>query len=201
MTAMPESHPLREGACEPPGPLRRESGVALILVMVMLLLLSILGMTMLNSTISDLQIATSYKNEGGSFYVADAALEMAQANAIIYSSLLPSVGSVWPPAGEGKLLNDDGSPGTTPNPRYPDYHQITIYKDPLTKRREQGTANIRVTFQGAGAVPAGQGTEVDAGLGGGTGFTANFYLISVIADDRNNSHQEIESSIARVVPK
>lgn len=181
--------------------LKSERGVALLLVMVVLLLLSILGMTLLNSTTTDLQISGNYRNDVNAFYAADAGLEFAQVHALIYTSLVSVTGSSWPEMDHGVLLNDDGTPTTTRNDAYPDYNQITIYKDPATKTQPQGTANVQVRFVGSGPVPAGFGTEVDAGLGGG-GFKANFYVISVIADGPNSSsHAEVESQVARVVPK
>lgn len=177
---------------------RRQRGIALILVMVMLLLLSILGITVLNSTTADLQIAGTYRNEGDAFYVADAALEFAGVNAIIYNALAATAGGSWPPRGGGKIL--DGPAAGTDNTAYPDYNRMTVFKD-AGNGREEGTANVKVEFVGSGPVPVGAGTEVDAGLGGGSGFKANFYVISVIADTPNNSHCEVESQIARVVPK
>lgn len=185
-------------------PRQGQRGVALIVTMVVLLLLSILGITVLTSTTSELQITTSYKSNCDAFYAASAALELAHADARIYSALAPSTASVWPPSGEGVKLRDDGSPRVpqAQNDPYPDYNQITLYKDPLTKLQPQGTANIKVEYLGVGAVPPGLGTEVDAGIGGGTGFEAQFYLISVIADGAHDrSHVEIESQTARVVPK
>jgi hypothetical protein len=178
-----------------------ERGIALILVMVMLLLLSLLGMTLLNSTTSDLKLTVNARNEGNAFYAAESALEFAQVNALIYSSLTTS-GATWPAAGEGRVLDDHGTPTETANPSSSEFHQIKIYQDAVAKTGEQGTANIKVTFIGPGAIPVGAGTEVDAGLGGGGGFKANFYVISVIAEGKDRSSRaEIESEIARVVPK
>lgn len=183
-----------------------ERGIALIVVMVMLLLLSILGATVLTSTTTDLRITGNYKNAGNAFYVAESAMEFAQASSLIYSTLLPSAAAVWPatqPDGTpgGVLINDNGTLSTTLNTDYPSYNQIRIYKDE-DKTQLEGTANVKVNYISTGAVPAGLGTEVDSGLGGGTGFQANFYVISVIADGpNNNSHSEIESHIARIVPK
>jgi hypothetical protein len=190
----------RAGSMPPLRGASGQRGIALIMVMVMLALLSLLGMTLLNSSTADLQITGNLRRDGNAFYVADAALEFAQVNALIYSNLGASSDTVWPRPSEGVLLNDDGTLSTHRNTAYPGYNQLKIYKDPATKQ-EQGTANIKVKYLGTGPVPVGCGTEVDAGLGGG-GFKANFYVISVIADGANSSsHTEIESEIARVVPK
>lgn len=56
-------------------PLQNERGVALILVLVMLLLLTIMGATLMTSATTDLQIAGNYRNSQEVFYVSDAAME------------------------------------------------------------------------------------------------------------------------------
>lgn len=179
-------------------PLGNERGMALILVLVMLLLLTILGVTVLTSTTADLRITGNYRNSGNAFYTAESAMEFAQSNSLIYSAL--GTASTWPLSGAGKILNDDGTPSGTPNSKYADYNEFRIYKD-SAKTQLEGTAHIKVDFTGTGAVPSGLGTEVDAGLGGGTGFKANFFVVSVIAEGANDTQAEIESQVARIVPK
>jgi hypothetical protein len=181
--------------------IRNEKGMALILVMIMLVLLSILGVTVFTSTMSDLRITSNYRNLDDAFYTADAAMDFAQAHGIIYTSILPATATLWPTAGNGVILNDDGSLSATHNATYPDYNRITIYKD--TAKTVSRFAHVKVEYLSTGAVPPGMGTEVDAGLGSGTGFKANFYAVNVIAEDpsRNNTHVELETHIVRVVPK
>lgn len=70
---------------------RNERGAALIIVLVMLLLLTILGTTLLTSSTTDLQIAGNYRNNEEAFYGADAAVEYAQTDGVIYSTIIPGV--------------------------------------------------------------------------------------------------------------
>jgi Tfp pilus assembly protein PilX len=180
---------------------RNERGMALILVLIMLVLLSILGATVFTSTTSDLRITSNYRNLEDAFYTADAAMDFAQAHGIIYTSILPATATVWPTAGAGVIVNDDGTMSTTVNAAYPDYNRVTVYKDAAKTIRN--FAYIKVDYISTGAVPPGMGTEVDAGLGSGTGFKANFYAVNVLAEGQspNNTHVELESHIVRVVPK
>jgi len=188
-----------------PAPLRNDRGMVLILVLIMLVLLSILGVTVLTSTTSDLHITSNYRNLDDTFYTADAVMDFAQADGIIYSSLLPATATVWPAAGAGVKVNDDGSMSTNANTAYPDYNRVTVYKD--AAKTIKSYAHAKVNYISTGPVPPGMGTEVDAGLGSGTGFKANFYVVNVIADPTadgqaaNVSHVELESHIVRIVPK
>ena len=189
-------------------PVKNDRGMVLILVLIMLVLLSILGATVLTSTTSDLRITTNYRNLEDVFYSADAAMDFAQAHGDIYTSILPATANVWPAAGNGKELNDDGSSSaiSPPNTAYPDYNRVTVFKNAAQTVRHY--AHVKVNYLTTGAVPAGMGTEVDAGIGSGTGFKANYYAVNVIADPKadnpqatSDSHVELESHIVRIVPK
>jgi len=61
-------------------PLKNERGVILIVVLVMLLLLSILGFTVLSNTTSELRIAGNHRNFQEAFFNADGSLEQAIIN-------------------------------------------------------------------------------------------------------------------------
>jgi Tfp pilus assembly protein PilX len=182
---------------------RNDRGMALILVLICLLLLSILGVTVLTSATSDLRITGNYRKLDDAFYAAESAMEFAQADGIIYSTLLPATSTHWPVPGAGVVINSDGSMSTTTHTDYPDYNKMTL---PPNGSPNTDVAYIKVDYLSTGAVPSGLGTEVDAGLGSGTGFKANFYVVNVIGttqDAANNelSHVELESHIVRVVPK
>jgi hypothetical protein len=169
-----------------------EKGVALIIVLVMLLLLSILGITMLASTTSDLQIAGNYRNNQEAFYTGEAVMQFGETFGDIYTQIIPNVLNSWPPPGQGTVLTASYWPSSTPNSAQPDYNHIQI---PNTN----DSADVKVELQGSGPLPAGSGTQEDAGSGG-TAFKANYYAVSVIAYGPNNATGQYESSIARVIP-
>jgi Tfp pilus assembly protein PilX len=60
-------------------PRRRERGIALILALIMLILLSVLGLVMVVSVNSDMMINGYYGNYRGSFYAADSGMNIARA--------------------------------------------------------------------------------------------------------------------------
>ncbi len=78
---------------------RNERGVAMIVALVMLVLLSILGAFALSTSSSDLFIAGNYRNAQDAFYSADAALEYAEMNPNIYSAIVPNTTNNWPSSG------------------------------------------------------------------------------------------------------
>ncbi|MRR05782.1 MAG: hypothetical protein EG828_02390 [Deltaproteobacteria bacterium] len=170
--------------------LHNERGIALITVLVVLVLLCILGATVLSSSTSELRIVGNYRNLQEAFFSADAAVEFATTNGAIYTSIIPGVTTSWP-NGTGKVLDANGNPTETNSPD-PAYNVLPMGKS---------TAKVKVDFIETGAVPAGTGSEVDAGLGSGTGFKANYFNVSVIATGPNNTEAEIESYIARIIPK
>lgn len=179
-----------------------ERGVALIIVLVMLLLLSILGASMLSSTTSDLKIAGNYRNSTEAFYTAEAAMAFAQTYDQIYLSILPGTNS-WPNGGGGFLTSSFTPTTTNPAPLKPDgtaipavpgYNRIAI---PGTK----DAADVQVAQVGTGKLPAGLGTQEDAGLSPGTSFKANSFVINVIAYGQNGATAQVEAQMARVVPQ
>jgi hypothetical protein len=174
--------------------LNNEQGVALILVLVMLLLLSVLGFTVLSTSTSELKIAGNYKAMQAAFFTADSAVNYAYTCSKIYSSIIPGTKDSWPDtsSGEvGKVLNPDGTP-TADNSPDSNYNQIPI---------GENTALVRVDYAETGPLPVGMGSEVDAGIGSGGGFKANYYSVSVKGSGPNNSRVDIDSYVARIVPK
>jgi hypothetical protein len=77
-----------------------DRGVVLIMALWMLLLLSILGAFALSTSTTEIGIAGNYRNAEAAFNTADAAVEYAETDVAIYSTI--GTGS-WPP----------GPPGTT----------------------------------------------------------------------------------------
>lgn len=137
-----------------------ERGAALIVVLVMLLLLSILGMTLLTSSTTELQIAGNYRTTQEAFYAADAALEVAQTDPDVYTTIIPGVQN-----------------------RY----SSNVF--PIGNN----TATYRVEYIDRGPPPAGSGND--------DSFQSNFYVINVNSSGPNQATVELESQIARIVPK
>ncbi len=179
------------------GPLSRvdnEQGAALIIVLLMLLLLIILGTTLFTSSVTEIKVAGNYRNNLETFFAADAAVEFAMTYSGIYTSIYGTT-TTWPAPGQGKVLNDSfGVAGANDNP-YKDYNQITI---PGTNDKAQVKVEL---VKSRGNPPPGYGFQEDAGIGGGGGFRANVFAVTVIANGPNNARTDLESGVARVVPQ
>lgn len=85
-----------------------QNGIALILAMIMLFLLSLLGAFALSTSTTEISISGNQKRVQEAFYAADAALERAQTDGSIYSSIgTGSYAATWTIA--------DGNPDTPDN--------------------------------------------------------------------------------------
>jgi Tfp pilus assembly protein PilX len=176
--------------------LQDDSGMALIIVLVMLMLLSILGATMLVSSTSELKIAGSYRNNAETFAAAEEALVFGRTFADIYNAMSSSA-TLWPQPGAGVVYNADLTPSTTPN------HDPSSNNIPILNSAGQPTgitADVKVELVGTGNVPVGSGTQMESGISPGSGnFKANTYAVDVTAFGRNNTQVQLESEVARVV--
>lgn len=175
----------------------KERGAALIVVLVILLLLSILGATMLDSTTSELKIAGNYRNSEEAFYAAEAALTFGMTHESIYTNLYGTT-TTWPAPGAGRVLDENDFSVTADandeEGHSNDYNQIKI---PGTNN----TADVKVEFVGTGNLPAGTGSQEDSGLSAGSGFKANNFTVSVIAFGPNNARVNIEYMAAKAIPQ
>jgi Tfp pilus assembly protein PilX len=173
--------------------LDNENGIALILVLIILVLLSILGMTILTTSTSELRIVGNNRKVQAAFFVADSGTDFALTKDAIYTSIVPgdATKSSWPKTGEGKILDENGDPTGTASSK-PNFNEMTIGNH---------KAFVKVEYVETGSIPAGTGSEVDAGLGPSGGFKANYYTVDVIGQEQHNTQVEIESYVARIVPK
>jgi Tfp pilus assembly protein PilX len=76
---------------KPGSALSSERGVALIIVLVVLVLLSILGATVLSTSTTEIKIAGNYRGIQESFFSADAAVSYAQTSPVIYNRIRPGI--------------------------------------------------------------------------------------------------------------
>ena len=155
-----------------------EEGMALIVVLIMILLLTILGTSVLTSTVSDLRITGNNRSSMDAFFAADAALEYAGTNSVIYSNMVLQDGITTWPGGSGQ--------------EYPGYAPVAV---------GALSAHVKVDYIGTGPIPADMGTEADSGLGSGTGFVANHYAVSVVGKGNNGSRAEVEAQVIKIAPK
>lgn len=79
---------------QPQGPAGNERGVALILALVMLVILTILGAMVLDTSSTDLKIAGNFRNTQTAFYCADAALGYATNSNMLISQFSGTTGLV-----------------------------------------------------------------------------------------------------------
>jgi Tfp pilus assembly protein PilX len=179
------------------GRVGNERGIALIIVLMTLLLLSILGVTMLASSTSELKIAGNYRNTEVAFYTAEAALDFAYTFPDIYTSIIPGSATSWPLTGQGKILDEDNFAAGSANSANSNYNRMKIVSPSGVKY----DADMKVAFVSTGTVPVGCGTQEDAGLGQGTGFRANNFAVDVIAYGPNNAQAAVESQVAKIVPQ
>jgi len=68
--------------------LKDERGIALIVAMVMLLLLTMIGIFALNTSSTELHIVGNYRNTEAAFFAADAGVAFGQTSATIYDSMV-----------------------------------------------------------------------------------------------------------------
>ena len=178
---------------------QNEDGMALILVLVVVLLLSLLGTTMLGNSNSELSIAGNYRNSAAAFYAAEAGMAFGTTYDAIYSALYVGGAGVtqWPAPGTGAILdpNNFSSGANSPDRNY---NRITIPGTGSGNIPVQ-SADVKVELLGSGKLPTGTGTQEDSGLSPGTGFKANNFVVTVIGNGPNNSKAMVETQVARIV--
>ena len=153
---------------------RNERGIALVVALVMLVLLSILGSFALSTSSSELFIAGNYRNAQDAFYSAEGARERAEMDPLIYSAIVPYTTNMWPASG--------------------DYNDISVGST---------TAKGRVEWITYGPLPPNMATDADLGSGSGSSYQASYYIIRVTGKGRTNTNAEIaiETEIIKIVPK
>jgi len=157
------------------GPLGNERGMVLIVVLVMLLLFSILGATVLTNSTTELRITGNYRNQQQAFYAADGGLEQGQLSNAIYS-LIPNVGNDW----KGTITFNDAN-------------TVTITQNAVAAAGAVNTAQVVAVNIGSGPPPPGSGYDET--------YQANLYDLDVTGFGPNNTEIEISSSIARMQAK
>jgi hypothetical protein len=154
--------------------LGNERGIVLIIVLVMLVLLSVLGATVLTNSTSELRVTGNYRNQQQAFFAADGGLEYGQISNAIYS-FIPTVGAEW----KGTISYNNAV--------------VTVTKDATAEAGAVNTAQVVVENIGTGPAPKGSGFDDT--------FQANLYDLDVTGFGPDNTEVEISSNIARMQAK
>ena len=156
-----------------------EKGVALVLAMVMLVLMSILGTFALSTSTTEIGISGNYRNSQDAFYAADSAVEYASTDGNIYASA-----SLLVIGGTVNLNTDAGGAYLT---------NISINNSGRVSGLDT-TATNNVTYLASGSPPPGSGYDEES-------FQARYFLIQVTATGPNESKASVESQTVKIVPK
>lgn len=156
--------------------LGNQRGMALVLALVMLALMSLIGALALSTSSTEVGISGNYRSSQEAFFAAERAVEYAMTDETIYTTI--GTGSVD--------LSNGASTETT--------HETSIRAGTSAKLREETGDVNRVTYVSTGPLPPGSGSDP-------TYFQSRYYIVTVTAEGPNNSSARIESQVARVVPK
>lgn len=157
------------------GRMNNQRGVVLILVLIMLLLFSIIGATMLTNSTSELQVTGNYRNQQQAFFTADGVLEQSQLSNAIYSAVT-TIGDVW----TGVIS-------------YTAAGVVTVTPNTVVTAGNTNTAQVVAEFIDSGPPPRGSGFDET--------YQANYFNLDVTGYGPNNTELELNSTIARMQVK
>jgi hypothetical protein len=146
-----------------------ERGVALVLALVMLALLTILGVWAIDTASSDLAIAGNFRNTQNAFYSADAALAYAANPDTLTKAYLYTVAT-----GSTAEWSEVISIGTV-------------------------TAKIKVNYLGSGPLPTGSIYGDDLDVNGNPRFHGLYFAVNTDGNAANNAVAAVEAAVVQVV--
>jgi len=156
-------------ASVPVGIAGNERGIALILALAMLALLTLLGAWALDVSSTDLKIAGNSRNTQNAFYAADAALGYSTNPTTLTTAYL--------------YIQSNGSTAKWTNP-------ITI---------GDFNAKTTVAYLGSGPLPAGTVYDADLDVNGNPKFHGLYFNVNTEGKAGNNADVVVESSVVQVV--
>jgi hypothetical protein len=146
-----------------------ERGMALVLVLVMLSLLTILGVWAIDTASSDLSIAGNFRNNQNAFFAADAALAYAANPDTLTKAYLYAAAT-----GSAAVWSEVISIGTV-------------------------TANIKVNYLGSGPLPAGSLCNGDLDVNGNPRFHGLYFAVNTEGNAANNAVAAVEAAVVQAV--
>jgi Tfp pilus assembly protein PilX len=150
-------------------------GVVLVIVLIMLLLFSILGATVLTNSTSELKVSGNYRNQQQAFFTADGGLEQGHISDAIYS-IIPNVGDEW----TGVIS-------------YSTAGVVTVTQNAVVAANTVNAAQVVVENISSGPPPRGSGYDDT--------FVANNYDIDVTGYGPNNTAVNVNSGVAKIQAK
>lgn len=146
-----------------------ERGIALVIVLVMLVLLSILGAWALSTSSADLQIVNNYRNMQQALYAADAM--------VAYGSNSATLTTAYSEISGGDPFWESSSVSVAANV----------------------TGAARVEFIRSGALPPGSIYDADLDVNGNPKFHGLYFAVTGTGKGSNNAQVIIESGVVQVV--
>jgi len=156
---------------------KSERGVALIIALVMLVLLTILGTWVLNSASTDLHISGNYRNNQQAFYAGDAAI-----NYMTNSNTLTTAYSHMTGTNNTSCIGPD----------------VSCIAPTLTMSTE-ATATGTVEFLRSGPLPIGSIYDADVDYNGNPKFHGLYFSVQSAGTGMNNAQAVIEAGVVQVV--
>lgn len=153
----------------PSGRAGNERGMALVLALVMLALLTILGAWALGTSSTDLKIAGNSRNAQNAFYSADAALACGVNPETLTTAYLFTLAT-----------------GSTAK-----WSQVISI--------DTFTANMTVDYLGSGPLPAGSIYDGDLDVNGHPRFHGLYFVVNTEGKAANNAAVAVESGVVQVV--
>jgi len=162
-------------------PLDNPRGGALILCLILLAVMSIIGISLLDSTDTELSITRNQRASAEAFSVADRAEQYATVAGPIYA-----------------VIGTDFVDLTDRDPATQSTHETAVSAGlPDNNLLDSDTLEAglnRVTFLRSGPLPPGSGSDP-------TYFETRYYSINLVAEGPSNSQARVDAQIGRVVAK
>jgi hypothetical protein len=159
-----------------------ERGIALIMALMLLALLTLLGVWVLDRASTDLKIAGNYKNAEAAFSMADTA-EIYASNPANLSSACDTISACTFSTGS---TTSWPLPGALGSPQTP----ISMASN---------TATVNVRFLNKGPLPAGSVYDADLDASGKPKFSGVYFMITASGSGPHNATSQIETNVVQVV--
>jgi len=155
--------------------IQNERGIAMIMALVLLVLLTMLGAWALDTSSTDLKIAGNYHNAETAFSMADTAATYAS-----NPNILTQACSYITACSNTTVSNTSWSPGT-----------LSISSG--------NTATLKVEYLTKGPLPVGSMYDSDVDASGNPKFSGVYFNVTAFGTGPNNANTQVETNVVQVV--